>query len=204
MRENNKIYLTSPQEIGNEDFLTPSRDVALPSLPENVLSAVGCQAKPVMIKKSIFEKNKNHHAELTPDDSRNILTNALYNPNLIGQSQPRTRKYYWLTVKTGDNQNDIAIIDVFQTKDTIEIVGWRKIRGRSFEQLKRQSEREGDQFLILSPKNGLAAGLSALPSDMTFSEYKSTESCGAMQENMKEKSTKISKTNTIGDVRTSS
>ncbi|MGM9754062.1 MAG: hypothetical protein ACI3ZK_08460 [Candidatus Cryptobacteroides sp.] len=33
----------------------------------------------------------------------------------------------------------------------------------------RQSEREGGQFLILSPKEGLAAALSALPSEMSES-----------------------------------
>jgi hypothetical protein len=166
-----RVQLTSPQEISDEDFLSPSRDVMLPSLSENVLNVIGSQVKPVVIKKSVFDKNKKHHAELTAEDSRDILTNALYNPNLIGQSQPKARRYYWLTVKTENNQNNIAVIDVFPLKDVIEVVGWRKIRKRSFEQLKRQSEREGGQFLILSPKNnGLAAGLSALPSDITFSE----------------------------------
>jgi hypothetical protein len=46
--------LVSPKEVGNEDFLSPSRDVALPPLPENVLSAVGSPAKPVVIKRGIF------------------------------------------------------------------------------------------------------------------------------------------------------
>jgi hypothetical protein len=125
--QNRVVQLATPQEISDEDFLNPSRDVALPSLHANVLEVVGSAEKPVMIKKSIFEKNKKHHAELTPENSRSILTNALYNPDLVGQSQPKTRKYYWLTVKTGDNQNDIAVIDVFQTKNTIEIAGWRRL-----------------------------------------------------------------------------
>jgi hypothetical protein len=191
MRGDNKVHLTSPQEISNEDFLTPSRDVVLPPLPENVLSAVGSQVKPVMIKKSIFEKNKSHHAELTPDDSRNILTNALYNPNLIGQSQPRTRPYYWLTVKTGI-LNSTIVIDIFPTKDMVEVVGWRYIEDRGLKKLERQAKREGGQILILSPKNGLAAALSALPFDVTFSKSKDTKSCVEMQANQ-EKNTKISK-----------
>ena len=33
--------------------------------------------------------------------------------------------------------------------------------------MKRQSEREGGQFLILSPNDGSAAALSALPSDVS-------------------------------------
>ncbi|MDR2814430.1 MAG: hypothetical protein LBB79_07235 [Prevotellaceae bacterium] len=153
------------QDVSDGDFLSPSRDIMLPPLPQNVLAVIGSQPKPVVIKKGIFEKNKEHHAELTPEDSRNILANVLYNPDLVGQSQPQTKKYYWLIVKTGDKQNAVVVIDAYPAKNVIEVVGWRKIRSRSFEQLKRQSEREGGQFLILSPTNGLAAGLSALPSD---------------------------------------
>jgi hypothetical protein len=176
------VHLTSPQEISDEDFLSPSRNIVLPSLPENVLSAVGSIAKQVVIKKNIFEKNKSHHAELTPYDSRNILTNALYNPDLVGQSQPRTRPCYWLTVKTG-KLNSTVVIDIFPAKDMIEVVGWRYIEDRGLEKLERQAKREGGQILILSPKNGLAAALSALPFDVTFSEYKSNNSCSEMQEN---------------------
>jgi hypothetical protein len=67
-----------------------------------------------------------------------------------------------------EDKNDV-VVDVYPTKDAIEVVGWRSIRNHSFEQLKRQSERESDQFLILSPASGLAAGLSTLPFDLTLS-----------------------------------
>lgn len=42
------------------------------------------------------------------------------------------------------------------------MVGWRFINKRGLEKLKRQAKREDGQLLILSPKKGLAADLSAL------------------------------------------
>jgi hypothetical protein len=167
----NTVQLATPQEITNDDFLSPSRDILLPTLPSNALQAMGCNAKPVLIKQSILEKNKNHHPELSTDDSRRILTNALYCPNLVGQSQAHSRPFYWLTIQTGTKKNDIVVVDVYHTKETVEVIGWRSIGARSFKQLKRQSEREGGQFLILSPTpaSGLAAGLSTLPSDTRLS-----------------------------------
>lgn len=42
----------------------------------------------------------------------------------------------------------------------------RMVRGqKSLEQIENQAIREGGQLLILSPENGLAAGLSTLPQD---------------------------------------
>jgi hypothetical protein len=154
--------LTSPQDIPDSDFLSPERDVVLPSLPQNVLKIINSEARYVTIKKNIFEKNKINHKELSPDDGRNILTNALYNPNLIGQSQPQSKPYYWLAVEMG-TRNSTVVIDVYPTKDFIEVVGWRYIESRGMKKLKRQAEREGGQILILSPENGSAAALSALP-----------------------------------------
>ena len=51
-------------------------------------------------------------------------------------------------------------------KDNVEIVGWRELSDKKFEQMKRQVQREGGQFLILSPQEGSAAALSALPSNL--------------------------------------
>ncbi|MDR1089939.1 MAG: hypothetical protein LBL79_02595 [Prevotella sp.] len=169
--ETGMAIFNSPNEITDEDFINPSRDIQLPSLPENTLEIINSEAKPVVIKKTILEKNSEAHLELSPQDSRDILTNALYNPDLVGQSQPQKRNHYWLTIKTGE-KNATVVIDVYPKKDAIEIVGWRYINEKGIDKLKRQAEREGGQILILSPGNGSAAALSALPSS---SESKDSE-----------------------------
>ena len=160
--DNMRVVMPSPNEITDGDFTNPTRDVELPSLPENTLKIINSEAKPVVIKKEIFKKNDETHLELSPQDSRDIFANALYNPDLIGQSQPQKRNHYWLTIKTGD-KNATVVIDIYPKKDAIEIVGWRYINAKGIDKLKRQAEREGGQILILSPNGGSAAALSALP-----------------------------------------
>jgi hypothetical protein len=106
-----KVQLTSPQDISDDDFLAPSRDIVLPSLPENVLSAIGSQAKPVAIKRTIFAKNAKNHAELTADDSRKILTAALTATDLVINDNPRAKANYWVLVNV-DGKSAIVTIDI--------------------------------------------------------------------------------------------
>ena len=153
-------------DIKDDDFNEPSRSVELPTVPNNVATALGSNGKPIIIKKNIFEKNLTNHPELEPEESRAILNEALYNPDLVGQTQPVKRPSYKVAVKTGD-KNSIVVLDVYNGKKQIEIVGWRKINEKGLAKMQRQAEREGGQFLILSPKNGSAAALSALPQGLS-------------------------------------
>ena len=155
----------SVYDITDEDFDNPSRNVALPAIPHNIAVALGINDRPIVIKKNIFEKNRDTHEELSPEDSRGILVNALYNTNLYGQSKPISRPSYRVAIQTGIDKNDIVVIDVYQNNDKVEIVGWRYINEKGLNRLKKQVEREDGQLLILSPSSGSAAALSALPSN---------------------------------------
>ena len=77
-----------------------------------------------------------------------------------------TRPDYKVVIQTGA-YNAIVVLDVYQYKENIEIIGWRLIDEKGLEKMKRQANREGGQFLILSPLEGSAAALSALPSDLS-------------------------------------
>ncbi len=165
----------SISEIKDEDFDTPSRSIELPAVPDNVSAALGANGKPVVIKKNIFEKNAKNHPELDAEDSRAILENALYNPNIVGQTQPIKRPSYKVAVQTG-NKNSIVVLDVYNDKKQVEIVGWRLINEKGLAKMQRQAEREGGQFLILSPKNGSAAALSTLPHGLSFDNKDSNNS----------------------------
>ena len=178
-----RVVMSSPNEITDEDFTNPTRDIELPPLPTNTLQIIGSRSKPVLIKKNVLEKNGENHLELSPEDNRVILTNALYDPNLVGQSQPQRRNHYWLTIKTGD-KNSTAVIDVYPKKDVIEVVGWRYINEKGLGKLERQAEREGGQILILSPDIGSAAALSALPSGSSVAKD-SAESAEKQETNVK-------------------
>ena len=176
----------SVDDITDVDFTDPSRSVGLPSLPQNVGEAIGIDGRKTIIKKNVFIKNRDTHPELSPEEGRDILHRALYNPNLVGTTQPIRRPDYKVAVQTGD-KNAVVVLDVYAGKDNVEIVGWRKVDERGLEKMKRQAEREGGQFLILTPNEGSAAALSALPSDVS-SDRKVNDSASEKQAESSESS----------------
>ena len=177
-----KEKVSSIDEITDEDFTEPTRTVELPELPENVDKAIGTNGKPVIIKKNIFEKNAHAH-QFTPDESRRILNEALYNTDLVGQTQPKKRPNHWVAIKL-DDESPITILEVNENKDNTEVVGWYRLDDRNLGRIKRQAEREGGELLILTPK-GAAASLSTLPS--SSSERKSKQKTETKQEKPKKK-----------------
>ena len=149
--ENGRLIVeevSSIDEITDADFETPSRNVQLPPLPKNVDEAIVANGKPVVIKKNVFEKNAIRH-KFNNEQSRNILKGALYNPNLVGQTQPTKRPKHWVAIKL-DERSPITIIEVNENKDNIEVVGWFTLDDKNLERLKRQADNEGGELLILS------------------------------------------------------
>ena len=79
-------------------------------------------------------------------------------------------------------KNAVVVLDVFRDKKHVEIVGWRLVNEKGLAKMQRQAEREGGQFLILSPNDGAAAALSALPLGLS-SDAKDTPQVSNEQEN---------------------
>ena len=156
--------LSDIDELTDADFSTPYRNVELPKLPSNVDEAIGANGKPVIIKKNIFEKNLRDHSDLTPTQSREILSSALYHPDLYGQNQKSRRPYNWVVINTKDEQghNRLVLLELNDNKDNAEIVHWHYIDERGLGKIKRQAEREGGQLLILPSVAEEAGALSSL------------------------------------------
>ena len=153
-------------DLSDDDFNNPTRSVEFPKIPKNVDDALGANGRPVIIKKNIFEKNGKSHG-FTPKQSRKILGDALYNPDIVGQSQPSTKKTHWVAIKV-DEKSPITILEVNDGKDNVEVVGWYTLDARNLERIKRQAEREGGELLVLSPKDkveSLPTPTSGLPTD---------------------------------------
>lgn len=169
----------SIDQISDQDFEDPTRNIILPAIPDNVAEAVGTNGKPVIIKKNIFERNLIRHSDLTPDQSRDILKSALYSPDIYGQNQKRRRVNNWVVISVSDKQssgtNKLVLLEVNENKENVEIVHWHYLDKRGMEKLKRQTEREGGQLLILPSASAEEVGaLSDLTSDLP-SEGKGTD-----------------------------
>ena len=185
--------VNSVSDITDEDFTSPYRTIGLPSVPKNVSDAIGADGKRVIIKKNIFEKNSKAHA-FTPQSSRDILERALYNPDIVGQSQPNTKKNHWVVIKL-DDKSPIVVLEVNNNKDNVEIVGWYTLDNRNLDRIRRQAKREGGELLILTSKEA-AASLSTLPSDLSSTD-KDSESASNSKEKTQENETSFEMMNRI-------
>ncbi len=155
--------VSSVDELTDEDFTAPTRSVQLPELPQKVADVLGTGGKPVIIKKNIFERNLIRHGELTPDDSRKILSSALYNPDLYGQNQKSKRPYNWVVINTtdGGGPNRLVLLEINPNKENVEIVHWHYIDEDGLNRIKRQAADEDEQLLILPSVKEEAGALSS-------------------------------------------
>lgn len=143
--------IKSVDDLTDEDFTNATRNVQLPTVPQNVDAAIGANGKPVIIKKNIFEKNWNAH-KFTPAESRKVLSEALYNTDLVGRSQPTKKPNHWVAIKL-DEKSPITVLEVNDNKDNVEVVGWYTLDERNLGRIKRQAERNGGELIMLSPND---------------------------------------------------
>ena len=172
----NKI--TGVDKLTEEDFTSPKRSVLLTPMTNDFYEKTGVEKKEILIKKNIFEKNKNHHTEIkTVEENRKIIENALYGNNIAMLCKPNEKPNYWTVVKS-DDYYYLAVIDTDSSKEYHEIVGWRRISDKGFENMKKQVEKEGGQFLITGGNHTVdrSADLSDLQSNQkeSISQEEST------------------------------
>lgn len=161
--------VSSIDEITDEDFTNPTRSIVLPEIPQTVDEVIGANGKPVVIKKNIFMRNSQTHPEVTPQQAREIISSALYRPDLYGQNQKTSRPYNWIVINTKDSagQNRLVVLEVNENKDNVEIIHWYNARNSSIEQIKRQAQKEGGLILILPSETEEAGGLSSRQSGLS-------------------------------------
>ena len=181
--ENGELKLekvNSIDDITDDDFNNPTRNIELPAIPQRINDAIGADGKGVIIKKNIFEKNKKRHRDLTPTQSRDIIKEALYNATLYGQNQKETRPYNWILIHNKDKNSSI-LIEVNNSKNNVEVINWHYLNDNSLERKKRQAIREGGRILTLE-------SAVANTSEDLSSAGKVSETSNAMQENAEKSS----------------
>ena len=172
-------------EISDLDFTHPTRSIELPKLPEAVDDAIGANGKPVIIKRNIFARNAQRHGDLLPENSREILREALYSPSLYGQNQKAKKPYNWVLINVPDNNgnNRVVLLEVNHHKDNVEIVHWHYVDERGLEKIRRQAEREDGQLLILPSVASEEVGALSDPTLSLSSEGKGSDSSANSQTN---------------------
>ena len=174
--------IKSVDDLTDDDFLHPFRNVKLPTIPKKIDEAIGANGKPVIIKKNIFERNSVRHGDLTPEQSRQLFSSALYRTDLYGQTQKKKRPYNWVVINTKDEKgkNRTVLLEINPQKDNVEVVHWHFVDEKGLKKLKRQAEREDGQLLIL-PSDTEEVGALSDPTINLSSDGKDTNNSDNLQ-----------------------
>ena len=135
-----KTVNKSIQEKINSITIDFEKDNILPSLNETELEELGIGEKPVLLKKSVIDKNERDHPDVKRDDAAKIIGQALYNPDAVipgNQDKP----YINFISRTDEDKSSVTLLDIAENKDNLEIVHWHTVRNRSRRQLERKGER---------------------------------------------------------------
>ncbi len=103
------------------------RDNLLPELNEEDLEKVGVDKnKPVLLKKSVIDRNEGEHDDLTRDDFQSIIGQALYSPSEVFPANKNKPYFHFAKIieenSKGKPEYGLVILDVDEKKDNFEIV----------------------------------------------------------------------------------
>ena len=158
--------MKSVDDIPDEEFSKPTHSFKLPGISTRAWKEKVGDSRPVLLKKNIIERNTGRHKEFLGKD-KEIISNALYGNDQVLLCKPKEKPNYYAVVKSGDYY-DVATIDTDNNKKYAEVVDWRRIREKSFRQMKeadslnKKDTPAGGQSHITGVKDGdRSAGLNS-------------------------------------------
>lgn len=98
-----------------------SKDNFLPELNKEQLEGLGVKSKPVLLKKSVIDRNKERHPDVKEDEYNKIIQSALYNPDLVAKGN-REKPYYNFISHVSDDKNSVVLLEIEDKKENFEIV----------------------------------------------------------------------------------
>ena len=111
-----------------------TKDNTLPNFPKSFLKKQGLEDKPILLKKNIIEKNKASHPDITEEEAKRIIGNALYKPEVILKANIDKPAYHNFISRTDDKHSDLVLLELSDKKENYEIINYHVIKNRQREQ----------------------------------------------------------------------
>lgn len=121
-----------------------TKDNTLPGLNKEDLETLGASYKPVLLKKSVIEKNEKDHSDIKREDYAQIIGQFLYKPEEIFPGNAE-KPYFNFVSRVGEDKSTITLLEVAETKDNFEIVNWHIARDRTRAQIERKGKKIKDR-----------------------------------------------------------
>jgi len=120
-----------------------SKDNILPELNESELEKVGAKTnKSILLKKSVIDRNRAEHSDITDNDFEQIVAKALYAPSEVFPANKDKPYYHFAKVvevnSKGKPEIGLALLDVDDTKDNFEVVHAHFVGTKAFERAKKK------------------------------------------------------------------
>ena len=170
-----------------DDYKNPQKDYELPQIPNNILKKLGKEQKPLVLKKNIIEKNKQHHPEINIEEYNSILDSGIYKADVIFKTKNNDDYYNFAHYDTAGNPQ--ILIELSDKKDNYEIVNFYKLNDKNLQRKLKQAikrvDNEGGQFLIdIEDKTSKVGVLSNLEIDSIHSITDIQEDFNPIGDNM--------------------
>lgn len=103
---------------------------------------LGVKERPYLLKKSVGERNKLRHQNISEDKSKEILVKALYQRSKILQGTHEEKSDYYHFAAFVDNHSYLVLVDFMTTKEYNEIVHYHIMRQKEFMRLVRHTVKK--------------------------------------------------------------
>ena len=111
------------------------------SLNKDTLNKFNLEDKPILLKKNIIEKNKLNHPDITEEEARRIIGNALYKPETILKANPNKPTYHNFISRTDDEHSNIVLLELSDEKENYKIVHFYRMNKKGQRRLERQMKK---------------------------------------------------------------
>lgn len=123
-----------------------TKDNILPGISKEDAEMLGVEPKPYLLKKSIIDRNKISHPDISEEKAKEILAQALYQRGQIIQEAAENKGHYFHFAKFVEGYNYLVLVDFTATKQYNEIVHYHIMRQKNFMNLIRKSVQAGKRI----------------------------------------------------------
>lgn len=127
-----------------------TKDNILPELNEEDLEELGVESKPVLLKKSVVDRNLREHPDVKKEDYNKIIGEALYNPDAVFPANAE-KPYFNFLARLNNEKSSVVLLEVANNKDNYEIVHLHWAKNKQRRGLARKGEKIKNGWIGRTP-----------------------------------------------------
>lgn len=117
-----------------------TKDNILPELNAEDLEELGVKSKPVLLKKTVIDRNLSQHPDVEVKDYEMMIGKALYDADAILPGNAE-KPYYNFIARVSGDKNSVVLLEVADNKDNFEIVHFHWAKNKQRRTLEKKAER---------------------------------------------------------------